>query len=146
MRVPRASTDTQTTRIACKIRHSSPLHKISGDQSAESRPRYFAGSRARARLEKKLVCSAIRYVPERRQPGHAMGANLRVAQPIALLVRSASAPRLKPVKKIPMKTKFSFVRTAVLMLSIFDISISGSRADHAPRAVRPDAVVDLRTL
>src|SRR6266849_10195817 len=44
-----------------------------------------------------------------------------------------------------MKMKKGFLRAALLAAAITNVSNLTLRADHAPRAVLPDAVVDLRT-
>src|SRR6266498_3677927 len=44
-----------------------------------------------------------------------------------------------------MKFNHAFLRAALLIVALIHASILTLRADHAPRAVLPDAVVDLRT-
>ena len=44
-----------------------------------------------------------------------------------------------------MKLNHAFLRAALLIVALTYASIHALRADHAPRAVLPDAVVDLRT-
>src|SRR5437773_5982609 len=44
-----------------------------------------------------------------------------------------------------MKLNHAFLRAALLIVALTHASILTLRADHAPRAVLPDAVVDLRT-
>src|SRR5204862_7233222 len=44
-----------------------------------------------------------------------------------------------------MKLKHHLLRVTLLAAALANISILTLRADHAPRAVLPDAVVDLRT-
>src|SRR6266404_5663288 len=44
-----------------------------------------------------------------------------------------------------MKLNHSFLRAALLLATLSNTSVLTLRADHAPRAVLPDAVVDLRT-
>jgi len=45
-----------------------------------------------------------------------------------------------------MKLNPPLLRAAILVAALTDASILTLRADHAPRAVLPDAVVDLRTM
>ena len=44
-----------------------------------------------------------------------------------------------------MKLNHLLLRAALLVAALTNASILTLRADHAPRAVLPDAVVDLRT-
>ena len=44
-----------------------------------------------------------------------------------------------------MKLNHAFLRAALLVVALTHASILTLRADHAPRTVLPDAVVDLRT-
>src|SRR5258708_38268278 len=44
-----------------------------------------------------------------------------------------------------MKLNHRFLRDAILVAALTDVSILTLRADHASRGVLPDAVVDLRT-
>ena len=56
-------------------------------------------------------------------------------------VRTALVSRLRADKTTPMKTNTAFVAAIIATISTLTL-----RADHAPRAVLPDAVVDLRTV
>src|SRR5882672_6091162 len=47
---------------------------------------------------------------------------------------------------MPMKMNRAFLRAALIVTAITNVSVLTLRADPAPRAVLPDAVVDLRTL
>jgi hypothetical protein len=49
------------------------------------------------------------------------------------------------VETTPMKLNHSLLRAALLAAILANASILTLRADHPPRAVLPDAVVDLRT-
>jgi gluconolactonase len=54
-------------------------------------------------------------------------------------------PTKPSLKTTPMKSNHSLLRVAILIAALANVSILTVRADHAPRAVLPDAVVDLRT-
>jgi len=82
---------------------------------------------------------------------HSVGSKLRNVSNLALPVRRSVCKEHRPfptnplLKTTPMKSNHSFLRVAILVAALTNASILTLRAGHAPRAVLPDAVVDLRT-
>src|SRR5262245_50804350 len=62
-----------------------------------------------------------------------------------LCKETADLPTKRSLKRTPMRLNPVFLRTALWVAAFANGSILTLHADHAPRAVLPDAVVDLRT-